>query len=110
MRELGDGGRDLETLVQNDFLPLEADVFGPFDETGEVSLGPDVLACTWFKLSVENINRETTTRQRTDTKVFGIRLEQRVLLRLGCLARTKGGRGGFLASSGFSFGLVIETK
>ena len=33
------------TLVQNDLLPLEADVFGPFDETGEVSLGSDVLAC-----------------------------------------------------------------
>ena len=33
------------TLVQNDLLPLEVDVFGPFDETGEVSLGSDVLAC-----------------------------------------------------------------
>ena len=33
------------TLVQNDLLPLEADVFGPFDKTGEVSLGSDVLAC-----------------------------------------------------------------
>ena len=62
VRELGNGRWDLETLVQNHFLPLEADVFRPFDETGEVSLGPDVLACTWFKLSVENINRETTTR------------------------------------------------
>jgi len=44
VRELGNGGWDLETLVQNDLLPLEADVFGPFDKTGEVSLGPDVLA------------------------------------------------------------------
>ena len=33
------------TPVQNDLLPLEADVFGPLDETGEVSLGSDVLAC-----------------------------------------------------------------
>ena len=32
-------------LVQNDLLPLETDVFGPFDEAGEVSLGSDVLAC-----------------------------------------------------------------
>ena len=54
--------------------------------------------------------RETTTRQRTDTKVLGIGLEQKVLLRLGGLACTKGGRGGFLACSGFGFGLVIETK
>ena len=45
MGELGDGGWDLETLVQNDLLPLKADVFGPFDERGEVNLRPDVLAC-----------------------------------------------------------------
>ena len=96
--------------MQNDFLPLKADVFWPFDETGEVSLRSDILPCTWFKLSVENINKEKTTRRRTDTKVLGIRLEQRVFLRFGRLARTKGGRGGFLASSGFSFGLVIEAK
>ena len=32
------------TLVQNDLLPLEADIFRPFDERGEVSLGSDVLA------------------------------------------------------------------
>ena len=54
--------------------------------------------------------RETTTQQRTDTKVLGISLERRALLRLGGLARTKGGRGGFLACSGLGFGLVIETK
>ena len=44
MQELGDGGWYLEMLVQNDLSPLEADIFRPFDETGEVSLGPDVLA------------------------------------------------------------------
>ena len=54
--------------------------------------------------------RETTTRQCTDTKVLCVSLEQRVLLRLGGLARTKGGSGGFLACSGFGFGLVIEMK
>ncbi|KIJ97987.1 hypothetical protein K443DRAFT_681124, partial [Laccaria amethystina LaAM-08-1] len=89
VRELGNGGWDLETLVQNDLLPLEADVFGPFDETGEVSLGSDILA---------------------NTKVLGVSLEQRVLLHLGGLARTKGGRSGFLLGSRFGFGLVIETK
>jgi len=44
MRELSDGGWHFETLVQNDLLPSEADVFGSIDETGEVSLGSDVLA------------------------------------------------------------------
>ena len=50
------------------------------------------------------------TRQRTDTKALGISLEQRLLFRFGGLACTKGGRGRFLACSGFGFGLVIETK
>ena len=48
------------------------------------------------------------TQQRTDTKVVGIRLEQRVLLRLGGFARTKGSRGGFLASSGFALGWSLR--
>jgi len=49
---------------------------------------------------------EATTRERTDTKVLHISLEQRILFRLGGLGRTKGGRGGLLACSGFCFGLL----
>ena len=79
-----------------------------FDETSEVSLGSDVLACS--RAEFQNTKRETMTRQRTDTKVLGISLEQRVRLRLGSLARTKRSGGVFLASFGFEFGLVIETK
>jgi len=48
------------------------------------------------------------TRERTDTKVLDISLEQRILLRLGGLGRTKGGHGELLACSGFCFGLVSE--
>ena len=33
--------RDLETLMQNDLVPLN--VLGPFDEMGDVSLGLDIL-------------------------------------------------------------------
>ena len=44
VRELGNGGWNLKMLVQNCLFPVEADVFGPFDETREVSLGSDVLA------------------------------------------------------------------
>jgi hypothetical protein len=61
VRELGNGGWDLETLVQNDLLPLEADVFGPFDETGEVSLGSDILA--WDQAEFQKIPGETTTHR-----------------------------------------------
>jgi hypothetical protein len=29
-------------------LALESDVFGPFDETGHISLGTDILACIYI--------------------------------------------------------------
>ena len=56
--ELGDGWWDLQALVKDDLLALEADVFGPLDEAGEVALGLDILA---------------------DTEVAAARLEERVL-------------------------------
>jgi len=40
--ELGDGWRNLEALHQNALLTLNADVLGPSDEAGEVSLRLDV--------------------------------------------------------------------
>lgn len=43
--ELSDGRGDLETLVEDDALALEANVLGPLDETGHVHLGADVT--TW---------------------------------------------------------------
>lgn len=43
VRELCNGGRHLETLVKDDLLALETNVFGPLDETGQVGLGTDVL-------------------------------------------------------------------
>ena len=45
VRELDIDRRDLKILVKNDDLPFDVDVFGPFDETGEISLGSDDLAC-----------------------------------------------------------------
>lgn len=44
VRELSNGGGDLETLVEDDLLTLKADVFGPLDKAGQVGLGADVLA------------------------------------------------------------------
>lgn len=41
---MGDGGGDLETLAEDDLLALKTNVFGPLDETGQVSFGTDVLA------------------------------------------------------------------
>jgi hypothetical protein len=45
VRELGNGGGNLEPLVEDDLLSLESNVLGPFDESGQVSLGWDVT--TW---------------------------------------------------------------
>ena len=45
MGELSNGGWDLETLVEDDFLALQTDIFRPFDETSQVCLGTNVL--TW---------------------------------------------------------------
>jgi hypothetical protein len=41
--ELGDCRRYFESLVQNDFLALKTNVFGPFDETRKIDFGTDVL-------------------------------------------------------------------
>lgn len=37
LSELGDRWGNLETLVKDNLLPLETNVFGPFDESGEIS-------------------------------------------------------------------------
>lgn len=42
--ELVDGGGNLETLVQNTALSLDADVTGPLDESSEIALVGDGLA------------------------------------------------------------------
>ena len=43
VRELRDGGGNLETLVEDNLLALKADILGPFDEAGQVGLGANVL-------------------------------------------------------------------
>ena len=45
MRELGNSGWDLETLVEDDFLALETNIFRPLDEASQVCLWTNVL--TW---------------------------------------------------------------
>jgi hypothetical protein len=45
MGELSNGGWDLETLVEDDFLALETNIFRPLDEASQVCLGTNVL--TW---------------------------------------------------------------
>lgn len=44
MGELGDGRRDLETLVEDDLLALESDVLRPLHKPSQVRARADVLA------------------------------------------------------------------
>ena len=62
LRELVECGGNLESLKKNSLLTLDADVLGPLDEAGEISLGLDVT---------------------TDSKVTSILLEERALNLLG---------------------------
>lgn len=57
--ELSNGRGNLQAHVQDLLLALQADIFGPLDEAGQVALGLDVL---------------------TDTEVTGALLDERVLL------------------------------
>src|SRR3989344_3620744 len=41
--QLVDRGRDLQAVEKHTLLPLHADVLGPSDEAGEITLGLDVL-------------------------------------------------------------------
>ena len=56
-------GWDLQSLQEDSLLTLDADVFGPLDEAGEISHGLDVT---------------------TDSKVTSILLEQGALNLLSC--------------------------
>ena len=44
MGELGDHGWDFYSGKENPFLPLEGDVFGPPDKSGEISCGLNMVA------------------------------------------------------------------
>ena len=76
--ELVVGWGNLQALTENGSLALKTDVFGPLNETREVSLGLHILA---------------------NSEVLGIFLEKRVFGSLGDLALLDGrGRGGGLLS------------
>jgi len=87
--ELSNCRWDLETLMKDNLLALEANIFGPFDEACQICLRTNILA---------------------DAEVLGGRFKERIFLDLRSLANTIGGGSGLLAGSWFGFGLVIETK
>ena len=105
MRELRDGRGYLEALGENDLLALEANIFGPLDETGQVGLGLDVLT---YRRSWISSSKTSSKTDHTNTEVLRRSLEERVLSRLGGLAG-EGRSSGLLAFGGLG-GLVIETR
>ena len=109
MGELRNGRGDLEALAEDNLLALEANIFGPLHEAGEVLLGLDVLTCRTDTLVSER-NEHEWQSGLTDAEVLGARLEEGVLLNLrGALVCAVGGRGGLLGSFR-GLGLVIETS
>jgi hypothetical protein len=80
--ELGNRGRDLESLVEDDLLSLESDVCGPLDESGQVSLGGDVPTCKRGQRGRPTCREK---KRLTDTEGSASLLEKRVLGGLGGL-------------------------
>jgi len=58
----------------------------------------------------QGFTTEATTRERTDTKVLHISLEQRILFHLGGLGRTKGAAAGFLPVPDFALGCWLVSE
>ena len=106
--ELGYGWGDLQSLMQDNFLALEADIFGPLDETGEVRFWANILTCRGVSMKIRYNGRSL---ERTDSEVLWSCFKQWVLLGLGRLAHPMRCGRGLLAGSCFGFGrLVIETR
>lgn len=93
VRELRNGGRHLETLAKDDFLTLEANVFGPLDEAGQVGLGTNVLTCT----PINDATHQRRDERHTNTKVTGPGLEEGVFRGLDSFVGRARCGGGFLA-------------
>jgi hypothetical protein len=45
LAELVDCRGNLQSLLEHCLLALDANVFGPFDETAKIPLGLDILTC-----------------------------------------------------------------
>lgn len=107
MIKLGDRGRNLEALVENNLLALEANVFWPLDEAGKILLGLNILACRRPN-DIDSKVIALSVYSLTDTKVTRVCLEKWVLGRGLRLASGRKRRcSGLLSGLGF-WGLVIE--
>jgi hypothetical protein len=92
MRELGNRRRNLETLVQNNLLTLQANISWPFDEATQVTLGLDITTCFCEVRPVS----PTPLTIHADAKVPGCCLKERVFGCFGLLGSSKRSRGGLL--------------
>lgn len=105
VRELSDGRRHLEALVEDDLLALKADVFGPLHKAGQVTRRLDVLTCETRRRKASQSSTNAIAigamRKLTDAEATGGLLEERVLhnlLRATLGAGVRRG-GGLLARS-----------
>ena len=97
VRELGDGRGHLEALVEDDLLALQADIFGPLDEAGQVTDGLDVLACDFESKSVIRCRRSSLLGiDLPMPKFLGVDSKRGFFLTLVDLLAPKGAAAGFL--------------
>lgn len=75
--------------MKDDFLPLETNVFGPLDESGEVLLGREITTCPRQLELLSGLHQPNPDYDMqiilTDTKTLWRLVKQRVLRRLGSL-------------------------
>ena len=114
VRELGDGRRDFQALVEDNLLALEANILGPLDKASQILLGLDIL--TWirkrsviiFTMKGERVKMEAALRRMipTDTKVLRSRFEEWVLGLLLGFGGTERSWGGLF--TGLGFGRLLD--
>ena len=71
VRELSNGGGDLETLVKDDLLTLETDILRPFDEASQIGLRLDALTYKDERETIRYALRSTIINDSPIPKFFG---------------------------------------
>lgn len=91
MTELGNCGWHFQTLIQNNLLPLQANILRPLDETREIAGGLNILpykSQVVYQTPIVNarlIKRGQDVRQLTNTIVAWMGLKERVFRHLAAL-------------------------
>lgn len=101
--ELGDRGGDLETLVEDDLLSLEANVCWPLDEAGHVLFGLHILAWGTREVFEKKEIKNKLHGNAPMPKFLGVASKRGFLVTLLDLEALKGAGAGFFPDLGFGW-------